>query len=218
MCMSERRSVVWVTRRRRGCKSGKRAYTARVPNHFAILELPARPWLEPDAVKAAFHRLGATRHPDAPAGDADAFAAANAAWQILRDPVQRLRHLLELEGAPAPSASAQIPPTLADTFMTLAKLRRTLDDFAKREAAATGVLARALLAGERATLERDLRTALADLDESIAEALAEVRALDAVWPQRHAATLARLAAWQQALAFLGKWSDQLREALFDLGT
>jgi curved DNA-binding protein CbpA len=186
-----------------------------VPNHFAALELPARPWIEPEVLKEAFHRLGAARHPDAPGGEADAFSTVNAAWQVLRDPAQRLRHLLELEGAPA--ASTQIPPTLADTFMSLAALRRRLDDFVKRQAAASGALAKALLASERTDLGLDLRSTLTQLDECIAQALQEVRAIDAAWPARDAATITRLAISQQSLAFLGKWSDQLREALYRLG-
>ncbi len=167
-------------------------------------------------LKDAFHRLGSAHHPDAAGGNGDAFAAVNTAWQVLRDPAQRLRHLLELEGA-SPASSAQIPPTLADTFMSIAALRRGLEDFLQKDAAATGALAKALLAGERASLERNLRQALTRLGESNTQTLEEVRAIDAVWSNRDAAKLARLADLQQSLAFSGKWSDQLREALFKLG-
>jgi curved DNA-binding protein CbpA len=193
-------------------------YTARVSNHFATLELPVRPWLEPDQLQAAFHRLGAARHPDRAGGSAEAFAAVNAAWQTLRDPARRLHHVLELEGVTTPEGASPIPSALADAFMSLAALRRRLEDFGKRHAAATGTLARALLAVERAALERELRTALAGLEEDTARALEEVRTLDAAWPERDDATLLRLATVQPSLAFLGKWSDQLREALFQLGT
>ncbi len=209
---------MWVSRHRRGCKSGKRAYTARVPNHFAALELPARPWIEPAVLKEAFHRLGATRHPDAPGGNAESFAAVNAAWQTLRDPARRLRHLLDLEGEAPPSQATPIPPALTETFMNLASLRQKTDGFLSRKAAASGPLAQALLAGERAALERDHSTAVAQLDESVTQALDVVRTIDAAWPERDAATYARLATAQQSLAFLGKWSDQLREALFQLDT
>jgi hypothetical protein len=188
-----------------------------VPNHFAVLELPARPWLELELAKAAFHRLGAARHPDAPGGSADAFAAVNAAWQILRDPARRLRHLLELLGAETAASTPQIPPALADLFMEMAPLPRKADDFRRRLAAADGALAKALLAAERHTLQHDLQHTLARLDALARESLAEIRAIDAVWEQRDAAALAGLSAAQQTLAFTSKWSDQLREALFQLG-
>jgi curved DNA-binding protein CbpA len=182
-----------------------------------MLELPARPWIEPEELKAAFHRLGAARHPDQPGGGAEAFAAVNAAWQTLRDPALRLRHLLELEGVSHPSGSVPIPPALANTFMTLAPLRGKVDAVLRQPSPASGTLAEALRTSERATLQREMQTVLASIDQTIANCVNEVRALDATWPARTASTLARLAELQQSLAFAGKWSAQLREALFQLG-
>ena len=183
-------------------------------DHFATLQQPRRPWLDPAALKDAFHRLGAQRHPDTAGGDADSFAALNAAWQTLREPATRLRHLLELEAPDLLTRPAQIPPALADTFMRIATLRRTLEDFRKKHAAASTPLARALLAAERHTLKGQLESALADLDTAHERALDELRALDATWPS----SLDALAALQQQLAFLSKWSTDLRESLFTLST
>ena len=181
-------------------------------DHFATLQQSRRPWLDAAALKDTFHRLSAQQHPDTAGGDVDSFAALNAAWQTLREPASRLRHLIELEAPGLLARPVQIPPALADTFMRIAALRRTLEDFRKKLAAASTPLARALLAAEQRTLRSALESALADLAAAHERALAELRALDAAWP----ASLDALAALQQQLAFLSKWSTDLRESLFIL--
>src|SRR3954447_22896891 len=124
-----------------------------MPDHFAALDQPRRPWLDPDALKAFFHRASATWHPDvAGSGDAARFAAASAAYSALRDPVWRLRHLLELEAPEELTLPSEIPPDFADLFMRLAEFRQSLNAFQKKESAAVHGLARALLAGERQAL------------------------------------------------------------------
>lgn len=190
----------------------------RMTDHFSILALPRRPWLEPAEIKDAFHRLAAERHPDSPGGDAEAFARTNAAWQILREPASRLRHLLELEFSTLDLASPPLPSSLADAFMDLAALLRALEDFRRRQAAASGALASALLAEDRAKLERRLRTALTRIDAVIARALEEVRTIDASWLLRDESIAERLSALQRELTFAEKWSTQLREGLFKLGS
>ncbi len=183
-----------------------------VSDHFATLHQPRLPWLEPAALKESFHRLGAAAHPDSPGGDAAAFAAINAAWLVLRDPAARLRHLLELQAPALLARSAEIPSALAAMFMQLAALRREHEGFRLRAISATGPLATALLAGEKIALERRTASALAQLDTARDAAIAELQALDETW----AATPESLAALYQQLSFLGKWSAQFREALFEL--
>ena len=185
-----------------------------MPDPFATLQQPRRPWLDPAALKEAFHRLGAARHPDTAGGDAAAFAEVNAAWQALRDPATRLRHLLPPEVLARP---VQIPPALGDRFLQLAALRQALADFRARESSASGALAKALLAGEKEKLRREAEAALASLDAAAAAATADLRALDAQWQPGDDALTNQLALLQRQFAFLGKWSAQLREALFPLG-
>ena len=184
-----------------------------MPDAFTLFDLPRRPWLNADRLKDEFHRRSATQHPDA-GGDADGFTQLNAAHQILRDPVARVRHLLELE-APATLASAQaIPPDLAEVFMQIGALRRALDVFWKRNAQASSPLARALLAPDKIAL----RTNVESLIESVAGrhtgVLDELRALDETWKTARPTT--RLAEILYSLSFLGKWEDQLRNDLLKL--
>lgn len=187
-----------------------------MPDHFAALAQPRRPWLDPGALRESFQRAAARHHPDAGGGDGH-FAALNAAHAILREPASRLRHLLDLEAPDLPARAAPIPSALADLFMQLAAARRALEGFQKKHAAAASPLARALLAGEKATLHRELETARARLTAAHDDALAELRALDAAWAARTAAEWEQLAVLQARFAFLAKWSAQLREDLFRLG-
>ena len=187
-----------------------------MPDHFAVLAQPRRPWLDPEALRESFQRAAAQQHPDAPGGGDAPFAALNAAHTILREPATRLRHLLALEAPALLTGAAPIPPALADLFMQLAGHRRALESFRQKESAAASPLARALLATEKTALRRMLETALAQLDAAHTAALAELRALDAAWPAHDPAALENLAALQARFAFLAKWNAQLREDVFKL--
>jgi curved DNA-binding protein CbpA len=182
-------------------------------DHFAALGQPRRPWVEPEALKEIFHRLTAEHHPDR-TGDAERFTAINAAYTALRDPVARLRHLLELEEPSALAAVPPLPEALTETFMRVATLRRTIDAFLKQQAATTTPLGQALLASARFGLQRDIEVELAALEAAEAVGLEMVREADRQWPERTPALIEQLAALQQELSYLAKWSAQLREALF----
>jgi len=188
-----------------------------MPDHFAALDQPRRPWLNADALKECFHRASASLHPDVPGtGDAARFAEASAAYSALRDPVGRLRHLLELEAPEMLGRASEIPPDFTDLFMRLAELRQSLNAFQKKEGAATQGLARALLIGERQLMLARVMALKSDLDSSYEASMVALQALDAEWEPRAADSIERLAAVQQRFAYLSKWRTQLGESLFKL--
>lgn len=187
-----------------------------MPDHFAALNQPRRPWLGTEAVKECFHRASALWHPDvAGSGDAVRFAEASVAYSVLRDPVSRLRHLLEIEAPERLARSPAIPPDLAELFMRLAEVRQALDAFHKKDAAAASALSRALLAGDRQALWSRAAALHAEMEAAHDAALALLQSLDAEWPGA-ADGLERLAALQQRFAYLSKWRVQLGESLFKL--
>ena len=188
-----------------------------MPDHFAILGQPRRPWLDEAALKDAFHQATARQHPDVAGGSGEEASALNAAYAVLRDPAARLRHLLELEWPDAAPVSAAVAPELADAFGKIAALRQAGSALQKKAAAAQSPLARALLAGEQAEQRRALESALAALAADESSALEVLRGLDVEWSERDETMRTRLAAAQQRLAFLAKWQAQLREDLFRLG-
>src|SRR5882762_9464497 len=106
-------------------------------DYFALLDEPRRPWLDAEALKAKFLSRSAEVHPDR-AHDASAavqesasrrFAELNSAFNCLREPKNRLRHLLELELDHKPKDLQEIPADLADLFIEIAQLCRQANAF-----------------------------------------------------------------------------------------
>jgi curved DNA-binding protein CbpA len=187
-----------------------------MPDHFAILHQPRRPWLDEVALKEAFHRATSQHHPDISRDSGEKSAALNAAYAVLRDPASRLKHLLELEWPDPPPVAASIPAPLAEMFGKIAGVRQRRADLLKKEASSQSPLARALLAEKRAACRHEVEATLAALADIETAALAELQSLDAQWAQRDESMRARLIAAQQILAYLAKWQAQLREDLFQL--
>jgi hypothetical protein len=186
-------------------------------DHFAALEQPRRPWIDPEALKDFFHRASAEWHPDvAGSGDAARFAAVTAAYSALRDPVGRLRHLLELEAPEQLSRPQSTPPEFADLFMRVAGFRQALDALVKKESAASNALTRALLANERMALWHRVIALRDELDTAYEATVTRLCALDAEWEARPADAMERLAGLQQRFAYLTKWRAQIGESLFKL--
>jgi DnaJ-domain-containing protein 1 len=184
---------------------------------FALFSQPRRPWLELEELKTKFHAMAAVQHPDARAsGDANGFAALNAAYATLRDPALRLSHLLALEERAASAGTPAIPSDLADSFMAIAELRRALRDLRQRQRGGGSKVVRAVFADEKRELEGKSLGLLEALEVEHARAMNDLRDLDAVWPTRDAALIARAVALQHRLAYLGRWIADLREELLEM--
>ena len=189
---------------------------------FALLGEPRRPDLDPERIKQTFHRLSRTGHPDqqiTPSDRADTdFAQLNLAHTTLREPKARLRHLLELEfPAVRLSGPSTVPATLADQFAPVHGLLREIDALLARKAAASSALARALLTREEWTLRDRAENSLIQIESLHAAALADLRSFDAFWEPRPPDAAARLHDLYQRFSYLTRWTDQLRERLFQLG-
>src|SRR5689334_2345081 len=78
---------------------------ARQADPFTVLGLPARPGLTDDEVRSAWRRIAARTHPDrADGGDPAQFAAAAAAYTVLRTQFGRAEALADLT---APAAAGR---------------------------------------------------------------------------------------------------------------
>lgn len=190
-------------------------------DYFALLGEPRRPWLDAERVKETFHRLSREQHPDqqnaAASGD---FAELNAAQATLRDPKARLRHLLALEYPHvAVSGPASVPAALSELLFPTHALLQKIDAFLARQAAASGALARALLAGEQFALREEAETRLGELEALHATLLAELQTFDAerwaIVPRPPDAETALLG-FYHGFAYLARWIEQFRERLFRL--
>ena len=187
---------------------------------FALLGEARRPGLDPGRVKDTFHRLSREQHPDAAGGgdSGEDFARLNQAQAALRDPKARLRCLLELEYPDVRVAGPSVvPPALADLFAPVLTLLRDIDALLAKKAAAPSALAKALLARQEWALREAAGALLEKLDTLHAATLEELRAFDAMWEPRPPAAAARLVDFHGRFAYLSRWTEQLRERLFQLG-
>lgn len=182
---------------------------------FALLSLPAQAALDEAALDHAYLQATKTAHPDQAGGDAERSAELNAALETLRNPVTRLKHLIETRSSLGWRA-IPLEPGLMSLFEKLGPLLQATAAFLARKQAATSALARALLASE----EMQLREALENLNESIEVEWQRLEAALPVWDAHAAVTdeagWAELQALQAKFAYLAKWRAQIRERLLGL--
>lgn len=161
-------------------------------NHFDLFGLSPAFSIEGEALERSYREIQSQVHPDrfAHAGDAERRASlqwttrVNEAFQILKNPVTRARHLLELHGVDvAFETNTAMPP---EFLMQQMELRETLEE--ARDAAALDDL--------RGNLNRQKRS----LEKAIAEAI------DAKKDYRGAAGLVR------KLQFLNRLDEEIDAA------
>jgi curved DNA-binding protein CbpA len=185
---------------------------------FALLGQIRRPWLDQESLKERFHQLTAEHHPDVSSDPGVDFSSIIAAYQLLRDPKTRLRHLLELEFPGKVPDSQSVPADLLDLFMRIASALSAFGKISKKLEAATAPLAIALLAGEKNAVLAEFTSILKVLGERESLLSEQLRQLDAKWPGEKESTIEPLAQMLQQLSYLLKWSDQIREGILRLNS
>lgn len=202
-------------------------------DQFALLGEPRRPWLDPQALKAKFLALCAGQHPDRVHDGNNAqrqaaqerFTDTNAAYNCLRDPKERLRHLLELESGGKPKELQNIPAGLTDLFVEVGRACGDVNAFLAEKAKVTSPM---LKVGqfERALEWTDRLQGLQQTLKARQDALLdELKTLNAPWDaapapgstaRRGALPLERLEEIYRVLSFLKRWTAQLQERLVQL--
>ncbi len=191
---------------------------------FALLNEPRRPWLDADALKTKFLSLSAEVHPDRVHESADAvklaatsrYTALNAAHNCLREPRDRIRHLLELELGHKPSDLTNVPNDLMDLFFAIGKEFREVDALLAEKARATSPLLQVRLF-ERGQVKADelgeLRARILPRRDAL---LDELKAVDAEWDSALPKPLERLLVIWRLLGFYERWLAQIRERTVQL--
>lgn len=199
-------------------------------DYFALLDEPRRLWLDPEQLKSKFLTRSATAHPDklhgATPAERDAasrsFAELNAAFHCLRDPKERLRHLLELELGATPKQVQEIPAGLTDLFTEIAGFRREVNALLTEAARVQSPLLRVqVFERAQAWIDR-LRGVQQRLAEHQAKLDQELQARNAEWvrsetdPVQRGVLLQRVEQIHQQLSFYTRWSAQLQETIVQL--
>jgi curved DNA-binding protein CbpA len=200
---------------------------------FALLGQPRQPWLDPVSLKAAFLEQSARLHPDrvqaANAEEHEAatrrFAELNGAYNCLREPKERLLHLLELESGAQPANVQSVAADAMDLFMETALLCRESDQFLAAKSRTASPLLQAQMFGQGLAWTSRLQGLLEQIQLRREPLLAELRAMNDAWssapPPPSAARagalpLRRLEEMARTLGYLARCGGQIQERLAQL--
>lgn len=200
-------------------------------DRFALLNEPRRPWLEEEALKTKFLSISSSAHPDkAVTGEVDErksveqhYAELNAAYQCLRNPRERLKHLLELELGTKPSQVQSVPGELMDCSLAVAQLCRQVDAFLREKATRTSPLLQIQLFERGQEWREKVERLQGGILQQREELLKDLKALDGRWVSSadHGADdrkrlLQQLEELSALLGYFDKWRAQLQERLVQL--
>jgi curved DNA-binding protein CbpA len=197
----------------------------RMRDYFAVLGIARRPWVEEEVIKSRFFELSGQAHPDRVVGgdpqsrsDAEkTFSELNAAQLCLKNPRERLLHLLALEGYTDRSKGEQVPAVAMEFFAPVGELNKRVDHFLaeKKKAASPIVKAGLFQEGLEWTIKiQDLQEELSRRMNALQE---EIKRIDEQWEtmndDQRGAVFLRLSELAQSLGFLQKWRAQLQERM-----
>jgi DnaJ-domain-containing protein 1 len=191
---------------------------------FVLFQEPRRPWIDPESIKSKFLELSSRVHPDRVHNAAEEekraaqerYTELNSAHNCLRDPKERLRHLLELERGSKPSDLQQVPGDLMNMFMEVSRACRETDAFlAQKEKVQSPLLKVQLFEQSQAFIEK-LRAIQGTLNPWHEKLIADLKSLDAQWIEpgsNRAALLDPLEALYRLLSYYNRWNAQIQERI-----
>jgi curved DNA-binding protein CbpA len=186
-------------------------------DYFATLGLPRAAAIDEQVLHRAYTEHSRHAHPDHGGSEAAA-ALVNAAYESLRQPEKRLKHLLELAG-PSEAVAWRTVPLDEDMMQLFSALSAAMDASAKfldRKTKAASALARALLANEEMQ-HRDVLEQIGFKIEARKDGMeALLPSLDTAIKDQQPDGWKQLAATQARFAYLAKWQSQVRERLLAL--
>jgi curved DNA-binding protein CbpA len=201
-------------------------------DYFALLQEPRLPWLDPDELKAKFLELSSQAHPDrVHAGSEEEKAEANrryaefnSAYNTLREPKNRLLHLLELETGGKPADIQRIPPGTMDLFVEVGQTCREADAFLAERLQVTSPMLRVQLF-EKGMEWTDRLTALQNAINQKRQAwMAELQQMNEIWKEAPSdpvlrtakLPLERLEQLYRGLSYVARWTAQIQERVVQL--
>jgi curved DNA-binding protein CbpA len=196
-------------------------------DYFALLKERRRPWIDPELLKQKFLALSAEVHPDRvhgaeesqKRGAQDRYAEFNAAYNCLREPKERLAHLLELETGAKPMQVQNVPSDLMNAFMEITNVCRGTDAFLAERNATTSPLLKLQLFERGQEWTEKLMTLQGKVNSWREELMARLREIDAEWQKNAAERKSSLELLEkncQLLGYFGRWSAQIQERIVQL--
>ena len=205
-----------------------KASAPEVTDLFSLFGEPRRPWLDLEALKKKFLSLSSELHPDRVHNASAAEKAAahlrltslNSAYLRLREPKDRLRHLLELELGSPPKDIQRIPPDLMDLFLEVSQLCRQTDAFLTEKRATSSPLIQVQMFERSQDWTEKLMDLQTTVNTRLAELETQLKTIDAVWaaadPSNRTATLERLEDLYRLNSYYARWGSQIQERIVQL--
>jgi curved DNA-binding protein CbpA len=196
-------------------------------DYFALLNEPRRPWLDLDELRAKFLALSGQAHPDKfhASGEAEKlnankkFAELNMAYNTLRDPKERLGHLLQLELGAMPKDIQRLPSGTMDLFLEVGQLCRDADAFLSEKAKVTSPLLKVQTFQKGMEWTDKLSALQQKISALYQNLLDELKTMNESWasipendkdrPRR--LPLERLEQIYRALSYFRRWTEQVQE-------
>lgn len=202
-------------------------------DYFALLGQPRRPWIEEGPLKQRFLELSSECHPDRVHADTaqrreqagQIYAELNAGYNCLRDPKERLLHLLELETGRKPSEVQRIPPGTMDLFVEVGQVCREVDGYLTKKKQMTSPLLKVQFFREGTQWVTNLMTLQGRINARREELLNEIKEMNSAF--EHAAelksfgtirelSLERLEQAYRALSYAARWTGQIQDRLVQI--
>jgi DnaJ-domain-containing protein 1 len=204
-----------------------------MPDYFALLQEPRRPWLDAGLLKSKFFALSADMHPDRVHNASqhekqlahERYAEINAAYNCLRNPKDRLLHVLELELGGKPSEIERIPAGTMEIFMETSQVCRAADQFLAEKAKVTSPLLKVQLFEQAMEWTARLNTLQQSINIEREQLFEELKGMNAHWeaasalesPARQMALpLGRLEEIYRAVSYISRWTGQIQERVAQL--
>jgi DnaJ-domain-containing protein 1 len=204
-------------------------------DYFALFNEPRRPALDTDALKQKFLQLSNDVHPDRVHSASEEekqrvtgrYSELNAAYNTLREPRDRLLHLLELEAGAKPKDVQRIPPGTMDLFVEVGQLCRDVDSFLVERNKVTSPLLKVQMFERGMEWTDKLQALQQRINAKRDELVEELRKMNSQWEAAPAVAssdraaalpLERLEQIYRIFSYIARWSEQLSERIVQLAT
>ena len=196
-------------------------------DYFALFNEPRRPWLDVEALKQKFLAASATVHPDRVhnlgeterAAAQERYTELNTAYNCLREPKERLQHLLQLELGVLPKDIQRIPSNLMDLSLEVGKACREADAFLAEKARVTSPLLQVTFFERGQEFAEKLQRLRQRVNAFSEQLTAELQQIDTDWQAGASprnTLLQRLEELYRLFSYFSRWNAQLQDRVVRL--
>jgi DnaJ-domain-containing protein 1 len=195
-------------------------------DHFSVLAETRRPWLDPESLKKKFLTLSAAVHPDRVHNSSEEeknaaqrrYTELNQAYNQLRNPKERLQHLLELETGAKPQQVQEVPADLMEFFFQVGQLFKQTDSFLAEKAKTSSPLLQVQLFETAQEWTEKLNALQQQLNARQERLITELKELDERWVDvaDRKSMLGRMEELYRLFSYFARWQSQIQEKIVQL--